>query len=199
MNLKYIVASPGRSGSVFTTVVVAKSLKLTALFDDNESLNIDSPAILHTHNAHFQANKHTPVICVHRKSLFNEIVSAVIAEHYQEWNTYTNAGDPFLVDANLFKTKYIWHKWWHKAFDHYTDYTAKTHIVFEDFIGNSKHLCNILNIPVVNHQSQQSIRKPDECILNLAQLKDVFNMFENDLQIQHSNITDYNWVDLKKI
>jgi hypothetical protein len=61
MSLQYIVASPGRSGSVFTTLVVTKSLKLTALFDDKQSLHINSPAILHTHNAHFQAGEYIPV------------------------------------------------------------------------------------------------------------------------------------------
>jgi hypothetical protein len=198
MNLKYVVASPGRSGSVFTTLVIANSLKQTALFNDNEITNINSPSILHTHNAHLQVDKTIPVICVQRKNLFNEIISAVIAEHYQEWNTYTNTGEPFVVDADLFETKYIWHKWWHRAFNHYTDYTNKTYLIFEDFIGNSQRLCNILNIPEVNYQSQPSIRKPSECILNLNHLQERFTMLENNSEFQASDITKYDWVDLKK-
>jgi len=198
-HLKYIVASPGRSGSVFTTLVIAKSLKLNVLFDDKELINIDSPSILHTHNAHFQTDKNIPVICVQRKNLFNEIISAVIAEHYQEWNTYTSTGEPFVVDAELFETKYIWHKWWHDAFNYYTDYVNKTYILFEDFIGNSQYLCNALNIPNVSYQSCASIRKPSEYILNLDYLKEQFDIFENDSTFQNLDITKYNWIDLKKL
>jgi hypothetical protein len=197
-HLKYVVASPGRTGSVFTTLVIAKSLKLNKLFDDRDLINLNSPSILHTHNAHCQVDKNIPVVCVQRKNLFNEVISAVIAEHYQEWNTYTNTGEPFEVDAELFETKYIWHKWWHKAFNHYTDYTNKTYIMFEDFIGNSRYLCNLLNIPIVDFQSCASIRKPSECILNFEHLKEQFDIFENNLEFQSSDITTYNWIDLKK-
>jgi len=199
MSLQYIVASPGRSGSVFTTMVIAKSLKLLPLFDSKQIATVNSPSILHTHEAHFQANKDITVVCVQRKNIFNEIVSAIIAEHYREWYAYTSNGDPFVVDRDMFEVKYIWHKWWHKAFDHYTTYTNKTYVTFEDFIGNSQKLCNLLNIPEVNYQSEPSLKKPHECILNFDQLPEMFDWFENNPEFQNPDITNYNWVDLKKL
>jgi hypothetical protein len=180
-------------------MVIAKSLNLTPLFESKKVLTVDRPAVLHTQDARFQANKDIPVICVQRKNLFNEVISAVIAEHYQEWNTYTTVGDPFVADLNVLEQKYIWHKWWHKAFNHYTIYTNKTYITFEDFIGNSQQLCNILSIPEINYQSQPALRKPHECILNFDQLIETFNLYENNLQFQNSDIKTYDWFDLKKI
>lgn len=194
MSLQYIVASPGRAGSVFTTLVISNSLKLTPLFDVGLVSN-ETQSVLHTHDPCFQADKNIPVICTQRKNLFDQIISSYMANQYQEWYQYTDNGDSFVADINIFEKKYTWYKFWNRAFDTHTTYLNKTYITFEDFIGNSRKLCNILNIPEIDFQSQQSMRNPQEYILNYSQLKEKFDLIENDLHIQTTNNEIYNWAD----
>lgn len=199
MNIKYMVASPGRSGSIFITLAVSRSLGLMPVFD-NQGFDTSSTRsmILHTHDAMLQLPNDPVVICPSRDNLFKEVCSAVIAEHYNEWYDYTDNHQPFVADLDQFDVKYIWHKRWLEAFEHYTKYTNKIYLKFEEFIGNSVKLCQLLGIPPVEYVSKPSPRRPEQCIINFQQIKDRFVELESDLALKQIPVEYYNWKDHKK-
>jgi len=199
MPIKYLVASPGRSGSVFVSWVMAKSLNLQPIYSDWRKLTVDQPAVLHSHEAKLQLDKDVTVIQVHRRDVFAQVISAIIAEEYNEWRVYqVTDKQPFVADIDKFYDKYVWHKKWHQAFEYYTQYTNVQHVWFEDFIGNAERLCDLLNIPKKDDlpKSQKSPYNQNY-ILNIEQLKQEFRRLENDTHLQQCAIQEFNWDDLK--
>jgi hypothetical protein len=199
-NLKFVVASPGRCGSVFTTMVLCKSLNLLPLFTNNtERIVTNKPFVMHLHDATWLIPDHVRIVCPRRRNLLKETLSAVISEQFQEWNNYTGQHSPFLADIEMFEIKYIWHKKWFKAFDHYQKNQDKTFIYFEDFIGNSENLCGLLNIPTVTIQSQKSPYDPYQYILNIKELEKKFLELEQDQKLQNTPIDCFDWSDKKNV
>jgi hypothetical protein len=202
MGVKYLVASPGRSGSIFVTMTIAKSLRLQSVFSlSTENINSAVSIVRHTHDATLQLPNHDIVVVQpYRCNLFKELVSAVISETYNEWsdNSYTGNREPFVCDLDLFRIKYIWHKKWHQAFEHYTVYSNRVYLCFEDFIGNSSAVCKALDIPTCNLKTQKSPYSENN-ILNIDQLQQEFDILEKDQTIQTAPIENFTWVDLKAL
>lgn len=202
MGVRYLVASPGRSGSIFVTVTIAKSLQLTPVFSwPQENTNDHTPLVLHSHNAKLQLpDDNIVVVQPYRRNLFKELVSAVIGETYNEWSdeSYSGQGAPFVCDINLFRTKYAWHKKWRQAFEYYTSYTNRVYLCFEDFIGNSLAVCESLGIPKVYHTSKKSPYS-ENTILNIDQLRLEFEKLEQDQELQNESVEKISWVSQKKI
>lgn len=135
------------------------------------------PIVYHSHDAQLQLDPDTPVLHVIRKDLFNEIISAVISEQYNEWYSYTGNKSPFTADLCMFEQKYFWHKHWHNAHRALTNYTNRQDLIFEEFIGKSEVICNQLNIPIVTFNTNKSPYSQAN-ILNINELKEKFSELE---------------------
>jgi hypothetical protein len=180
MSVKYLVCSPGRSGSIFVTLAIARSLGLRSVFSNQEPLpNTDKPIVYHSHDAQLQLpDQDIQVVHVSRHDLFNEIISAVICEQYNEWFRYSGQGQPFVADLLTFENKYRWHKNWHRAHHELTQYQNRHYLKFEDFIGRSEVVCQSLNIPVVQIRTQKSPYSASN-ILNIQELSQRFAELES--------------------
>jgi hypothetical protein len=179
MTIKYMVCSPGRSGSIFVATTIAKSLRIRPVMSNQESLPFSkSPIVYHSHDAQLQLDLDIPVLHVMRKNLYAEIISAIICEQYNEWTVYTGNKPPFVADLEIFEQKYIWHKYWHQAHRALTQYHNRQVLVFEDFIGRSEIVCSQLNIPLVSMQTNKSPYS-EQNILNIDELKEKFNKLES--------------------
>jgi len=180
MSVKYLVCSPGRSGSIFVTLAIARSLGLRAVFSNQTPLiNTDNPIVYHSHDAQLQLpDQDIHVVHVSRRDLFNEIISAVICEQYNEWFNYSGHGQPFVADLLTFENKYWWHKNWHRAHHELTRYQNRHYLNFEDFIGRSEVICQSLNIPVVQIKTQKSPYSFSN-ILNIQELSQRFVELES--------------------
>jgi len=198
MIIKYIIASPGRSGSIFTANVISKSLGYPIIFANHKkTLENTAPVILHTHDATFQIpDNNLIVVQPYRRDIFKELISAVIAEKYKEWFTYSNNQQPFIVDLPTFRNKYQWHKHWHRAFEHYTKYKHRKYLCFEDFIGDSIKICKYLDIPPVTYCSDKSPYNKQQ-ILNFDELQQEFISLELNPYLQNEPIETQNWTDRK--
>jgi hypothetical protein len=196
MQIKYIIASPGRSGSIFVANTISRSLGYTVIYASHTTvLENNMPPIYHTHDATFQIpDNNLIVVQPYRKDIFKEIISAVIAEKYNEWFVYSNKQEPFVVDLETFKNKYQWHKNWHRAFEHYTRYKYRKYLCFEDFIGNSIKICNYLGIPEVKYHSEKSPYTTQQ-ILNFDELQEEFIKLELNPYLQNEPIETQNWTD----
>jgi hypothetical protein len=199
MAIEYLVASPGRSGSVFACLVIAKALDMRVIAGNWRNFSLDRPTVLHSHEAKLQIHKDVCVVQVHRKDVFAQVISAIIAEQYNEWASYDPVGkQPFVADIDTFYDKYTWHKKWHQAFEHYTQYTNVQHVWFEDFIGDAEKLCALLNIPTKpNLPKSQKSPYGHERILNIDQLQQEYQRLEQDQELQQRAIYEFNWEDLK--
>lgn len=175
MSVKYIVCSPGRSGSIFVSMTIARSLNMRLIMSNQTALPATSePIVYHSHDAQLQLpDQDITVVHVTRSDLFAEIVSAIICEQYNEWFDYSGKGQPFVADMEVFEQKYNWHKNWHRAHHKLTQYTNRRYLKFEEFIGRSEVVCQQLGIPVVNIRTQKSPYSQAN-ILNLAQLQQRF-------------------------
>jgi hypothetical protein len=202
MNIKYLVASPGRSGSIFVTATIAKSLNYRAMFSPaQQNINLNTPMVRHTHDATLQLpDNEIIVVQPYRQNLFRELISAVIAETYNEWSdsSYTGNGTPFVCDLEMFTNKYVWHKKWHQAFEYYTVYSRRIHLCFEEFIGNSAAVCQALDIPVVDLATKKSPYSENN-ILNVDQLQQEFEKLEQDQELQNAPIENFIWKNLKEV
>lgn len=199
MTIQYLVASPGRSGSIFACSVVARAMHLYPIYGNWRNLPLVRPSVLHSHEAKLQLNPDVKVIQVHRRNVFAQIISAMIAEEYNQWSNYDATNKkPFVANIDQFFDKYIWHKKWHQAFEHYTQYKNVQHVWFEDFIGNAEKLCTLLNIPQTSNLPH-SKKSPfgEHYISNIERLKKEFNHLENDTSLQQSAVEKFNWDDLK--
>ncbi len=193
MPVKYLVCSPGRSGSIFVSMTIAQSLNMRLVIQ--ESLpDTNEPVVYHSHDARLQLpDQDITVVHVTRNDLFGEIVSAIISEQYNEWFNYSGKGQPFLADIGMFEQKYYWHKNWHRAHHELTHYRDRRYLKFEDFIGCSKVVCQQLNIPVVSTFTQKSPYSQRN-ILNLAQLQQRFVELQATEQVEFQA---EQWKDLK--
>ncbi len=178
MAIKYLVCSPGRSGSIFVTLTIAKSLKIRSVMSNISQLpNNDEPIVYHTHDAQLQLDSNIPVLHIVRKNLFAEIISAIICEEYNEWFRYTGNKDPFVADLDRFEEKYFWHKHWHAAHRAMTNYKHRQELSFEEFIGSSETICDQLQIPRVQVETDKSPYSVDN-IINIQELRHKFNSLE---------------------
>jgi hypothetical protein len=175
MTVKYLVASAGRSGSIFVALTIAQSLRLRLVMSNQEPLpDTDEPIVYHSHDAQLQLpDQDLQVVHVTRDGVFGEIISAVICEQYNEWSRYSGKGQPFVADLDVFEQKYNWHKNWHRAHHTLTKYKNRHYLKFEDFIGRSDVVCKQLNIPLVITRTQKSPYSSKN-ILNLEQLTQRF-------------------------
>lgn len=196
--MNYLIASPGRSGSIFVTQTIGQSLKRSTQYSHRLSAdNLPQSFIYHTHDATLQLPDHDlTVIQPQRKDLFAEIVSALIAEHYNQWTEYTPEQTPFVADLDMCYDKYVWHKYWHKAFETLTRYQHRIYLTFEQFIGRSAVVCKALGIPSVDLVTQKSPHSVKN-ILNIEQVKSLFDKLENDRLLHARSVTDFDWQDHK--
>jgi len=179
MAVKYIVGSPGRSGSIFVALTIAKSLGIRAVMSNQEPMPQSSNLIVyHSHDAQLQLNSDIPVLHVMRKNLYAEIISAMVCEQYNEWAFYTGNKPPFVADLEMFEQKYFWHKYWHQAHRELTHYTNRKILVFEDFIGHSEILCDQLEISRIKIQTNKNLYSENN-ILNANELKEKFDELES--------------------
>lgn len=199
MNVKYLVASPGRTGSIFVANTIATSLNYTIVFDSNLLLTPapqdNRPLVYHSHDATLQLNDEIIVIQPYRRNIFNAITSAVISEKYREWHNYTGNQQPFNADLTVFKEQYIWHKYWGQMFDQSTNYIHKVKLCFDEFVGNSSTICNSLNIPLVHYVSTKSPYK--NSIINIDELVEYYNELEKEFTTNIPEI--FNTIHEKKI
>jgi hypothetical protein len=184
MAVKYLVCSPGRSGSIFVTLTIARSLGLKAIMSTQTPLpKTDEPLVYHSHDAQLQLlDQDIQVIHVTRRDLFNEIISAVMCEQYNEWYNYSGLGQPFVADLNVFENKYHWHKYWHRAHHSLTRYQNRRYLTFENFIGRSEVICRELNIPSVTDVYTQKNPYLSSNILNIYDLSQRFLQLESTAQ-----------------
>lgn len=178
MAVKYLVCSPGRSGSIFVTLTIAHSLGIRPIMSNKSPLPVnDIPVVYHSHDAQLQLDPDVPVLHVTRNDVFAEIISAVISEQYNEWAQYSGNKPPFVADVAMFENKYYWHKYWHHAHRALTHYNNRRVLVFEEFIGNSQLLCDQLGIPRVHYKTEKSPYSQNN-ILNIAELREKFAQLE---------------------
>lgn len=178
MSVAYIVGSPGRSGSIFVALTIAKSLKIRAVMSNQEALVENSvPVVYHTHDAQRQLNFDTPMLHIVRRDLFAEIISATVCEEYNEWFHYSGNKPPFVADPEVFEQKYHWHKYWHQAHRALTHYTNRQELIFEEFIGRSEVVCDTLGIPRVSVTTNKNPYSAAN-ILNINELRDKFDQLE---------------------
>jgi hypothetical protein len=182
MNIKYLVASPGRTGSIFVAHTIAQSLGYKVVFDNNLLITPapknNIPVIYHSHDVTLQFDEDIIVIQPYRKNIFNAIVSAVISEEYREWNNYTGNKQPFVADLEIFKEQYIWHRYWDKMFTRSTKYNNRINLCFDDFIGDSQKVCLSLNIPLTSYTSIISPYKNN--VLNITELEEYYKQLEQE-------------------
>lgn len=182
MNIKYLIASPGRTGSIFVAHTIARSLGYEVVFDSNLLITPapenNTPVVYHSHDATLQFDKDIIVIQPYRKNIFNAIISAVISEEYREWNIYTGNKLPFVADLEIFKEQYIWHRYWNKMFTQSTKYNNRINLCFDDFIGDSQKICSSLNIPLTSYTSTMSPYKNN--VLNVIELEEYYKQLEKE-------------------
>jgi hypothetical protein len=195
MSVSYIVGSPGRSGSIFVALTIARSLNIRAVMSNQEPLaEDDTPVVYHSHDAQRQLDPNTTMLHIIRRYVFAEIVSATVCEQYNEWFYYTGNKPPFAADIEQFEQKYHWHKYWHQAHRALTYYCNRQELVFEDFIGRSEVVCDALGIPRVHVSTKKNPYSADN-ILNIDQLKHRFNELES--QPAPTTWDPEQWKDLK--
>jgi hypothetical protein len=181
MTVKYLVCSPGRSGSIFVALTISLSLGVKTVMSNQEPLpDTSQPLVYHSHDAQLQLPDHDiQVVHVTRRNLFGEITSAIICEQYNEWFNYSGQGLPFVADLNMFEEKYNWHKYWHHAHQSLTQYQNRHYLTFEDFIGRSEVICSELNIPIVKNVRTQKSPYSSSNILNIHELLQKFLQLES--------------------
>jgi hypothetical protein len=185
MTVKYLIASAGRSGSIFVALTIAQSLRMRLVMSNQEPLpDTNEPLVYHSHDAQLQLpDQDLQVIHVTRDDVFGEIISAVICEQYNEWSSYSGNGQPFIADLDIFEQKYNWHKNWHLAHHALTKYKNRHYLKFEDFIGRSDVICKQLDIPLVITRTQKSPYSSKN-ILNIDQLLQRFTELEAVGQVE---------------
>lgn len=195
MTIKYLIVSPGRSGSIFVALTISQSLRIPAVMSNQSALpNTSKSFVYHSHDAQLQLDPDIPVLHIMRKDLFAEIISAVISEQYNEWAIYTGNKPPFVADLEMFDQKYRWHKYWHQAHRALTKYNHRQILNFEEFIGRSELICDQLQIPQVRFQTSKSPYSQKN-ILNIDELKNRFAQLEQEPEPETWNSNE--WKDLK--
>jgi len=185
MTKKYLIASPGRTGSVSLSAYIKK------LF---EILEIDSQ-IYGTHDATLQMSEDTVVICSRRRDRWQHTVSSVIAQSTNQWTSYQDQNNRFKVKLEDFENKYVWNLRWFDAFEYYTRYTHKIDLFFEEWIHDMSLINQSLGLSrqvVVDCKFNVSPYKPD-LIENLDHLKTFFLELENNKHLHSFPVEQRTW------
>ena len=180
----YLIASPGRTGSVFLLNYLKKIFSILKINNRIEA----------THDATLQMSEDTIVICSRRKDLWRQTLSAVIAQYTNEWTTYSNSLDTFEIILEDFENKYVWNLRWFDAFNHYTRYSKKIDLYFEDFIQQPSHINLKLELPNIDIDfAYESSPYRETKIKNLYIIKDFFLQLEKNVHLHTFPVEERNW------
>lgn len=182
----YLVAGPGRTGSVF----LYNYLKILC----RQIAGPQTIMIEQTHDATLQLAYETVVIHCRRKDLFEHTLSSVIAQYTNEWTVYTHETVSLDIDLKDFESKYLWNLRWFEAFEHFTRYHIRIDLYFEDFIKNPKLINQTLGLPVreIIPPTQQRPRGT-HVVNNLHELKDFFQKLEKNQYLHSFPIEERDW------
>lgn len=180
----YLIASPGRTGSMFLKNYLENALGALDL----------SNQISATHDATLQLPSDTMVICSRRRDLWQQTLSAVIAQYFGEWTEYSNRSDRISIRFEDFENKYVWNLRWFEAFDYYTSYPTKIDIFYEDFIRDPGLLNRCLGLPEIPIQTS-TFASPyrSDRVENLQELKDFFCSLEQNTYLQSFPVHERCW------
>lgn len=180
----YLIASPGRTGSVFLLNYLKKTFSILKTNDRIEA----------THDATLQLSEDTIVICARRRDLWRQTLSAVIAQYTNEWTTYSNSLDTLKITLEDFENKYVWNLRWFDAFNHYTKYSKKIDLYFEDFIQQPSHINLKLMLPNIDIDVASEFSPYRETkIKNLNIIRDFFVELEKNVHLRTFPIEERNW------
>jgi hypothetical protein len=180
----YLIASPGRTGSVFLLNYLKKTFSILQINDQIEF----------THDATLQLPENTIVICARRRDLWRQTLSAVIAQYTNEWTRYSDSSDIFEIAPEDFENKYVWNLRWFDAFNHYTNYSKKIDLYFEDFIQQPSHINLTLSFPHINIDlTSESSPYRETKIKNLDTIKNLFVQLEKNVHLHNFPVEERNW------
>ena len=202
MKVQYLVAGPGRTGSVLVATLLSKATGFRMVTDITPSkTEIDATVIYHSHIATMQLPEDVVVVCPVRANLFDTVLSAVIAEHTAEWSQYSGNIDPINIDFESVERKYIWCKRWQEAFSYYTHYKNKIYLDFDQFTQDPSVIYTATGLPVPSNITLPTTKSPygTHNILNFDEMKYFFNKLENDVPINSCDITEFDWGNNKAI
>jgi len=130
---RYLISSPGRTGSHIVTACI-RSAGMLAMHTHNPFLKTDNDRI-------------TGLILVLRKNLFDAIMSNFIAQHTNQYTRYEKIIiDPFNVNLTDFKDQYCKHKWYADSHDFIRPYGLIKTLYFENFINDYDYIFKELNL-----------------------------------------------------
>lgn len=193
MTVKYLVASPGRSGSLYVARAISRSTGLRIISDAETHKDVTTPVIYHTHHATLQlADDDLTVVCCTRKDLYATTISAIIGEVSNEWGKYTGNQKPFTVSRDMVEQKYVWNRWWQQQFDTLNTYKNKVYLGFEEFTKNPNVIFDTLNIPAVD---VPVIKSPytEQHIVNIDEVKQWIGEIEKDPTLEDFALNTFQW------
>ena len=194
MNIKYLVMSPGRSGSVFVARAISKATNMPLITDYTINKPISGPVIYHSHKAELQIEDtdDLTVVCCIRKNLYATTISSVIGDSTGEWGYYTGKKLPFVADRNTVEQKYVWNRWWHQKFEQSTRYKNKVYLDFDEFTKTPSLIFDKLNL---QQTTVNVIKSPyrENHILNIDEVNQWYHSFENDSSLEKLAFTTFKW------
>lgn len=194
MTVKYLVASPGRSGSLYVARAISRSTGLRIISDAENYKTITSPVVYHTHHATLQLedSEDLTVVCCTRSNLYATTISAIIGEISNEWGNYTGNQKPFNISRDTVEQKYVWNRWWQHQFDALNTYKNKIYLEFEEFTKNPNLIFDTLGIPVAD---VPVIKSPytEQHIINIEEVKQWISEFENDPMLEDFALNTFQW------
>ena len=202
MKVQYLVAGPGRTGSVLVAILLSKATGFRMVTDITpRKAEIDATVIYHSHIATIQLPEDVVVVCPVRTNLFDTVLSAVIAEHNDEWSSYSGYMEPIKVDFESIERKYIWSKRWQEAFSYYTRYKNKIYLDFDQFTQDPSVVYTATGLTAPDNISLPTTKSPygKHNILNFDEMKYFFNKLEADTAINSCAITEFDWGNNKAI
>ena len=196
MKVKYLVAGPGRTGSVLIATLLSKATGFRIVTDITPHKDeIASPVIYHSHIATIQLSEDVITVCPIRTNLFDSILSSVIAEHTAEWFHYSGVTELIKVDFDLVEKKYIWCKRWQEAFSYYTHYKNKIYLDFNQFTEDPAVVFKAVGLLPPENITLTTKKSPygKHNILNFEELEYFFKKLECDTIINSCPITEFDW------
>lgn len=195
---RYLISSPGRSGSHIVAAMIQSA---------------DLP-IIHTHYPLFPTDDDTKtgLIIVQRRDLFATIMSNIIVNHTGQTTEYTKTDfEPFTVTYEQFATQYNWHRWYYDNHDFSRPWGLIKTLYFEDFINNYNFVLQELNLVkkpklilelgnpelVEQFNPNFTVKAPynyRQLIINHEECREFLNQLNSTSQFTRFNATQFGYV-----